>query len=51
MIYSLKSFAAIQKLVAISLVLWSVLWIRIRIDPELLPGSEIIVPDADPAKS
>ena len=28
-----------------------VLWIRIRMDPELLPGSEsgIIVPDPDPA--
>ena len=30
-----------------------VLWIRIRMDPELLPGSRfrIIVPDPDPAKS
>ena len=27
-----------------------VLWIRIVMDPELLPGSEIIVPDPDPAK-
>ena len=27
-----------------------VLWIRIRMDPELLPGSGIIVPDPDPAK-
>ena len=30
-------------------VLYRVLWIRIRMDPELLPGSGIIVPD--PAKS
>ena len=29
-------------------VLW--IWIRIRMDPELLPGSGIIVPDPDPAK-
>ena len=31
----------------------AVLWIRIRMDPELLPGSGsgIIVPDSDPAKS
>ena len=31
----------------------AVLWIRIRIcmDPELLPGSGIIVPDPDLAKS
>ena len=31
----------------------SALWIRIRMDPELLPGSGsgIIVPDPDPAKS
>ena len=29
----------------------SVLWIRIRMDPELLPGSGIIVPDPDPGKS
>ena len=30
----------------------AVLWIRIRMDPELLPGSGsgIIVPDPDPAK-
>ena len=28
-----------------------VLWIRIRMDPELLPGSGIKVPDPDPAKS
>ena len=30
-----------------------VLWIRIRMDPEILPGSGsvIIVPDPDPAKS
>ena len=26
-----------------------VLWIRIRMYPELLPGSGIIVPDPDPA--
>ena len=26
-----------------------VLWIRIRMDPGLLPGSGIIVPDPDPA--
>ena len=32
-------------------VLYRVLWIRIRMDPELLPGSGIIVPDPDPAKS
>ena len=29
----------------------SVLRIRIRMDPELLPGSEIVVPDPDTAKS
>ena len=29
----------------------AVLWIRIRMDPELLPGSGIKVPDPDPAKS
>ena len=31
----------------------AVLWIRIRMDPKLLPGSGsgIIVPDPDPAKS
>ena len=31
----------------------AVLWIRIRMDPELLPGSgsESKVPDPDPAKS
>ena len=29
----------------------AVLRIRIRIDPELLPGSDIIVPDPDPAKN
>ena len=29
----------------------AVLWIRIRVDPELLPGSGIKVPDPDPAKS
>ena len=28
----------------------AVLWIRIRMDPELLSGSGIIVPDPDPAK-
>ena len=28
----------------------SVLQIRIRMDPELLPGSGIVVPDLDPAK-
>ena len=30
----------------------AVLWIQIRLDPELLPGSRsrIIVPDPDPAK-
>ena len=28
-----------------------VLWIRIRMDPELFPGSGIIVPDLDPAKN
>ena len=28
-----------------------VLWIRIRMDPKLLPGSGIKVPDPDPAKS
>ena len=30
----------------------TVLWIRIRMDPEFLPGSRsgIIVPDPDPAK-
>ena len=27
-----------------------VLWIRIRMDPPLLPGSGIKVPDPDPAK-
>ena len=29
----------------------AVLWIRIRMDPELLPGSGIKVPDPDPAES
>ena len=29
----------------------TVFWIRIRMDPDLLPGSEIIVTDPDPAKS
>ena len=29
----------------------AVLWIRIHMDPELLTGSGIIVPDPDPAKS
>ena len=28
-----------------------VLWIRIRMAPELLPGSGIFVPDPDPAKN
>ena len=27
------------------------LWIRIRMDPKLLPGSRIIVSDPDPAKN
>ena len=31
--------------------LQSVLWIRIRMDPKLLPGSGIIVSDRDQAKS
>ena len=33
-------------------ILQTVLWIRIRMDPELWPGlgSGIIVPDPDPAK-
>ena len=29
---------------------FAVLWFRIRMDPELLPGSGIIVPDPYPAK-
>ena len=29
----------------------AVLWIRIRMDPDILPGSGIIVPDPVPAKS
>ena len=29
----------------------AVLWIRIRMNPELLPGSGIEVPDPNPAKS
>ena len=34
-----------------SLAIIPVLRIRIRMDPELLPGSGIIVPDPDPAKN
>ena len=43
--------AAVVVVAVTYLLLLPVLWIRIRMDPELLPGSGIIVPDPDPAKS
>ena len=39
------------KLIIFIYMFYAVLWIRIRMDPELLPGSGSGIKDPDPAKS